>query len=80
MVRHHISLSFLLLPLFMEYHRETVSQCLSCAIYLQPEIFQNFSILSNQKLRMDYVLLIYFEQIVSFCAIIYSNTNSRQLF
>ena len=49
MVRHHISLSFLLLPLFMEYHMETVSQCLSCAIYLRPEIFQNFSILSNKN-------------------------------
>ena len=34
----------------------------------------------GQNLRMGYVLLIYFEQIVSFCAIFYSNTNSLQLF
>ena len=34
----------------------------------------------GQKLRMEDVLLIYFEQIVSFFAIIYSNTNSIQLF
>ena len=34
----------------------------------------------GQELRMKKVLLIYFEQIVSFCAIIYSNTNSLQLF
>ena len=34
----------------------------------------------GQKLRMGDVLLIYFEQIVSFCAIIYLNTNSLQLF
>ena len=34
----------------------------------------------GQKLRMDDALLIYFGQIVSFCAIIYSNTNSLQLF
>ena len=34
----------------------------------------------GQELRMKNVLLIYFEQIVSFCAIIYSNTNSLQLF
>ena len=32
-----------------------------------------------QKLRMEDVLLIYFEQIVSFCAINYSNTNSLSL-
>ena len=32
------------------------------------------------KLEKGYVLLIYFEQIVSFCAIFYSNTNSLQLF
>ena len=34
----------------------------------------------GQKLRMENVLLIYFEQIVSFCAIIYSNKNSLKLF
>ena len=33
-----------------------------------------------QQLRIENVLLIYFEQIVNFCAIIYSNTNSVQLF
>ena len=35
---------------------------------------------SGQKLRMGDVLLIYFEQIVRFCVIIYSNANSLQLF
>ena len=34
----------------------------------------------GKKLRTEYVLLIYFQQFISFCAFIYSNTNSRQLF
>ena len=34
----------------------------------------------GQKLSMEDVLLIHFEQIVSFCAIIYSNTNTLRLF
>ena len=34
----------------------------------------------GQKLRIVDVLLISFEQIVNFCAIIHSNTNSVQLF
>ena len=34
----------------------------------------------GQQLRMEDVLLIYFEQNVSFCAIIYSKTKSLQLF
>ena len=33
----------------------------------------------NRKLRMKDVFLTYFKQIVSCCAIIYSNTNSLQL-
>ena len=32
------------------------------------------------KLRMEDVFLIHFQQIVSFCAIIFSNTNSMKLF
>ena len=34
----------------------------------------------GQKKRMKIALLIYSEQIVSFCANMYSNTNSLQLF
>ena len=34
----------------------------------------------GKKLRTEYVLLIYFQQFISFCAFIYSNTNSHQLF
>ena len=33
----------------------------------------------GQKLRMDDVFLVYLDQIVSFCAIIHSNTNSVKL-
>ena len=55
--------------------------------YFTPVGFPNFTQeksvnrdIFGQELRIEDVLLIYFEQIVSFCAIIYSNTNSPQLF
>ena len=50
---------------------------------------QSFSILPKktrksrhfwQKLRTEYFILIYFQQFIIFCAFIYSNTNSHQLF
>ena len=34
----------------------------------------------GKKMRIEDIIHVYFEQIVSFCVIIYSNTNSLQLF
>ena len=42
-------------------------KCVNCDIF-------------GEKLRTEYVLLIYFHQFISFCAFIHSNTNSHQLF
>ena len=44
----------------------TPEKCVNCDIF-------------GPKLRMEDVLLIYFEQNVIVCAIIYSKTNSRKL-
>ena len=60
-----------------------------CQIF-HTSIFQKFSILPEtkranrgifgQNLKLQDVLLTYFEQIVSFCAFTYSKTNSLKLF